>query len=164
MKIIHRISISTTRAIQKELDRLGVVAGEGFVTFEVDEADERWPGVSEWVVRRHAPDFVSTKFSAAETADANWLEVVPTWHHGYPQPEDEYMAATYDLTDYCPECGIGAKQNAPFCMKSEPRWGRNGIATIGSSMSTLPRRRFGMRSLSRAESVAEMCSMPGKGN
>src|SRR6266849_2102839 len=116
MQIIHRISISTTPEIRKELSSLGVVVGEGLVTFEVDETHKSWRGLKLWIDERRAVDIVTTKFSNREIAHARWLELVPTWHHGYPQPEDNfgYREVTYDRSEYCAQCGIGAKQKAPF--------------------------------------------------
>jgi len=130
MQIFHRVSISTTPEIGRELARLGVTAGEGLATFEIDEADGRWPEIRSWIARRGAVDVVSTKFSAAEIADASWVAVLPAWHWDYPQPEDQYLEVTYDLTNRCRECGIGATQKAPFRMRSEPRWGRNQILQL----------------------------------
>jgi hypothetical protein len=80
-----------------------------------------------------AGDFISTKFSKKELAEAQWLELVPDWHHGYPQPNEEafgYREATYELTGFCERCGIGMKQRAPFQLKAEPKWGRNGILQL----------------------------------
>ena len=74
-----------------------------------------------------ASDIVRTEFNASERGNAEYLNVAPAWHHGYPQPEDDfaYLSATYDLKEYCPGCGIGEKQVAPFRMKGEPKWGKN---------------------------------------
>jgi hypothetical protein len=59
------------------------------------------------------------------------LVMVPSWHHGYPQPANNsgYLQATYDLTSYC-ACGTGARQNGPFRVKSAPRWGRRTILQL----------------------------------
>jgi hypothetical protein len=43
---------------------------------------------------------------------------------GYPQPEDSYEDVTYDTTDYCQRCAIGAVQRHPFRLKGEWK-GRN---------------------------------------
>jgi hypothetical protein len=49
------------------------------------------------------------------------------WYHlstgqiGYPQPEDDYFEATYNLDQGCPTCAIGATQKAPFRFRSEPQ-------------------------------------------
>lgn len=139
MQIVHRISINSTPSIQRELAALRVFGGEGdptvsrLVTFEVKESDQAWPAVREWIIRRKALDVVSTTFSAEELSEAAWLELRADWHYGYPQPDERnfgYLAATYDLSDFCGQCGIGLKQKAPFQMKGEPKWGRNNILQL----------------------------------
>jgi hypothetical protein len=134
MQIIHRISIASSGDVQRELARLCiVVADRGFVSFEVDESHEAWPALSDWIARRRAVDVVSTKFSKKEVSDARWLELMADWHHGYPQPNEDifgYRPVTYDLTNWCSQCGVGMKQKAPFQMKGEPKWGKNGILQL----------------------------------
>ncbi len=134
MQIIHRISVSSSPKDQQELARLGIaVADGGFVSFDVDEASHSWPALSAWVAARGAVDFAITKFSKKELADALWLELMPSWHYGYPQPDEEvfgYRQVTYDLTDWCDQCGIGMKQMAPFQMRGEPKWGEKGILQL----------------------------------
>jgi hypothetical protein len=134
MQIIHRISISSTPEIRSELAAMGVVVGaSGLVTFEVDEAYEAWPALQKWIARRGAVDIVSTKFSKKELADARWFALEPDWHHGYPQPDEGhfgYREATFEMAGFCEQCGIGLKQKASFQMKSEPKWGRNGILQL----------------------------------
>lgn len=134
MQIIHRISISSTPEIRRELATMGIVVGaSGLITFEIDETHESWPALQPWIARRRAVDFVSTNFSKKEIAEARWLALRPDWHHGYPQPEDThigYRKATYEMADFCEGCSTGLKQKAPFQMKSEPRWGRRGILQL----------------------------------
>lgn len=134
MQIIHRISISSTPEIRGELAALGVVVGaSGFVTFEVDEAHDAWSALRLWIEKRRAADIVSTKFSERELSEASWLALEPSWHHGYPQPDEAhfgYRNATYERVGFCEQCGLGLDQKAPFQMKSEPRWGRNGILQL----------------------------------
>src|SRR5689334_21562287 len=134
MQIIHRISIASSSDVQRELARLGfVVADHGFVSFEVDEAHDSWPALSDWIARRRAVDIATTKFSKRELADARWLELMADWHYGYPQPDEDvfgYRQATYDLTGWCEQCGIGMMQKAPFQMKGEVKWGKNGILQL----------------------------------
>ncbi|ATB32990.1 hypothetical protein [Melittangium boletus] len=134
MRIIHRISISSSPEIRGELATLGVVVGaSGLVTFEVDETHAAWPSLRLWISRRKAADIVSTKFSKKELAEASWLVLEPNWHCGYPQPNEErfgYRDATYARTGFCEKCGLGLEQKALFQMKSEPKWGRNGILQL----------------------------------
>ncbi len=135
MRIIHRISISSSRDIQRELAELGIaVRDSGLVSFNIDEnLAKEWPDLEDWIQHRRAVDVVSTKFSRKEILAADWLELVPEWHFGYPQPDDGafgYRQASYDLSDWCGSCGIGMMQNAPFQMKREPKWGKRGILQL----------------------------------
>lgn len=133
MKIVHRISIFVTQEIREDLSAIGISASYGFTTFEVDESHDSWPLVEAWIVRHQAVDIVQTIFSKKEIDSANWLELVPSWHHGFPQPNEDksgYLQVTFDLAEYCKCCGIGARQKASFQMKSEPKWGKNSILQL----------------------------------
>jgi hypothetical protein len=140
MKIIHRITTSFDN--HSEFAKVGVELGSPTLgasklkitatTFLIKEDDPRWPEIPSLVERFRAADMVSTEFSSAELLDAKYLKVWPSWHHGYPQPEDDfgYLGATYDLSYYCQKCGIGGRQIAPFRMKKEPTWGRRSILQL----------------------------------
>jgi len=133
VKIIHRVSFGPTPQDREDLARMGIVVGNALVEmFKVDESQEVWPAVREWIARRKPTEIVYTKFSKSEVDAAPWLHLMADWHHGYPQPEDEfaYLGATYDLTNFCRECGIGKKQKAPFQMTGEPKWGSKSIMQL----------------------------------
>lgn len=109
------------------------VENHGLVSFTIDESSPNWPRVRSWIGHRRPVDVVSTKFTRAEIEKAEWLELVPAWHHGYPQPDEDsmgFLSATYDLSEWCDECGVGLKQARPFQMRGEPRWGRNAILQL----------------------------------
>ncbi|TWP54351.1 hypothetical protein FKR81_02045 [Lentzea tibetensis] len=136
MKIEHRVSLNSTPEIRAELAELGVPAGpenepaSRMITFTVEETAPHWPEIAELIDRSGALDVVSTKFTKKEIEQAGHVQLEPSWHHGYPQPEDDYLSATYDLSDYCEECGIGARQKAPFRMKGEPKWGKKSLLQL----------------------------------
>lgn len=74
--------------------------------------------------------FVEPHSRRRKSWGAKWLELRPSWHYGYPQPDEDnfgYRQVTYDLSGYCEECGGGKRQKAPFRIKSEPKWGRRSI-------------------------------------
>lgn len=103
------------------------------VRFEVDESDERWPAIQQWMAAHGFTDSIRTTFSQGEISSAKWLTLDPQWHYGYPQPnEDEfgYLTATYDLGNYCEQCDLGRVQRAPFQMRDEPKWGRRGMLQL----------------------------------
>ncbi|MBP9172242.1 MAG: hypothetical protein KBG48_33070 [Kofleriaceae bacterium] len=108
--------------------------GDPLLAFDVGEDHEQWfeirATLDGWGV---SEGHVTTKFSREEVAQARWLDLVPDWHHGYPQPDEHesgYLSVTYDLSGWCSMCGIGLRQKAPFQMKAEPKWGRRGILQL----------------------------------
>jgi hypothetical protein len=126
MRIVHDIAASVTEETAAELRALGIeLSSTGFITFDVDEGDAKWPRVAEWTARHGAVDTVRTEFTSDEIGRATWLELMPEWHHGYPQPEEDfgYLQVTYDLRDYCNACGMGLRQRSAFRMKREPKMG-----------------------------------------
>jgi hypothetical protein len=68
---------------------------------------------------------MGSEFSNQDFNLANHLMILPNWQTGYPQPESNfgYLKETYDLKEYCQECGIGAIQNNPFVLKKDIKWG-----------------------------------------
>jgi len=56
----------------------------------------------------------------------NWFHI-STGEYQYPQPEDEhgYLRATFNLDNYCSNCGIGRIQNAPFRLRTTPKQPNN---------------------------------------
>lgn len=136
MKIIHRFSFAAKDSDSRaQLASLGIRLKEQplITTFEIDESDASWPAVEAWSKRRQRIGMTRTVFTKAEIAAARWHALQPAWHHGYPQPDElsfGYRKATYDLSDWCPACGAGMRQIAPFQMKREPTWGRNSILQL----------------------------------
>lgn len=142
MKIMHRIAFAATDIERRELQSLGIKlssvtampgGGDPFVAFDIGEDDPKGPQV-QLLLRRggHSEGHVTTVFTKEEIDSSRWLEI-GAWQHGYPQPDEDvfgYRQATYDLTDWCEQCGIGMRQKAPFRMKGEPKWGRNAIMQL----------------------------------
>lgn len=102
----------------------------GFVAIDLYENDPHWVEVSDVLNRLDVVDMAYTVFRRHEIESAAWAAVTPTWHHGYPQPQDDYVSATYDIQGYCSNCGTGLVQNAPFRMRREPRWAGKQILQL----------------------------------
>lgn len=143
MRFVHRIGLSATPAQLRELEALGVAARRppgtalpgdslSFVAFDLDEDHPNWSKLRLLFERWKVSDSLTTEFTKNEIEAATLLGLDPDWHHGYPQPDENfgYLRATYDLTEWCDACGIGLKQKAPFQMKGEPKWGRRGILQL----------------------------------
>jgi hypothetical protein len=132
MKIIHHIALSSTAERRSAFMNAGIQLEAGFVSFQIAESDSRWPDVEALVREYDVIDSVFTEFSSDECKQAQYLELLPTWHHGYPMPDEEnfgYLRG-FDLTEYCSDCGIGLRQIAPFQMKGAPKWGRRSILQL----------------------------------
>ncbi|HET6229657.1 MAG TPA: hypothetical protein VFE05_06205 [Longimicrobiaceae bacterium] len=130
MRITHHISLAVDAELELRFRALGLDVGQGFATFDVDEANPNWEAIARIVAEHLAVHLVFTTFTPAELRAAEFVKIGPDWHHGYPQPEDTYREVTYDLRDYCEQCGIGGVQKAPFRMKSEPKWGKRSLLQL----------------------------------
>ncbi len=128
MKIIHIIYNEWTKGQVKKLLSYGITVEEGYSSFEIEEGDLYFslkPYFAKWAV----DESFGTVYSLNDIKESKLLVYVATWVNGYPQPAetDEYLELTYDLTDYCNVCGIGAKQDAPFRIKKQPKWGNKKL-------------------------------------
>jgi hypothetical protein len=138
MEVIHRVSFSDEagrRHLLSSLDIRFKTSESPLVRtlwFDIDETHPAWGQVRELMAKSNAGDIVQTRFTTKELNEAEYLQMTPDWHYGYPQPERKhgFLAATYDLSDYCSACGIGRRQNAPFQMKGEPKWGKRQILQL----------------------------------
>jgi hypothetical protein len=70
-------------------------------------------------------DFYTTEFIDSDY-ETDYFRIFPLRDYAYPQPEHnfEYKQITYDVKDYCHQCGSGLMQNSFFRLKNEPDWGK----------------------------------------
>ncbi len=154
MRILHHVGFLGRNNVvaTEELRRIGVDLIEqkhpiprDLYSFEISEEDHRWKDVAR-LLREYAggenriSDRAWTVFTQQERDEARFLSVGTCWTNGYPEPSDiapvpgtrylPYFAATYDLSNFCPVCFTGARQNAPFRMKKNPTWGRRSIMRL----------------------------------
>lgn len=131
MRIIHRLSLRGADSARPKLLSLGISIREDHLHFEVDESNEKWSEVSRIAQEHSMLDYTYTKFTQSELDDARLLSMWPTWHCGYPMPDNDfgYRELTYDLSNWC-RCGIGKVQKAPFRLRQEPNWGKNSIMQV----------------------------------
>jgi hypothetical protein len=139
MQILHHIGLRIDDERERE-DFLSAgialpygthLPGGGVITsFDITEDDLRWKNIVELLHKRKIVDTVKTIFSDSELNTARYLGMIASSHHGYPQPEQSYLAATYDLKDYCVRCGIGKKQTRPFRLRNTPVLASNSILQL----------------------------------
>ncbi len=132
MKIIHNIAFSVDDGKREAFAKLDIHLDVGFTSFKIDESDARWPEIERLTKLFEAVDTVSTSFSAKELKCADYLRLVGSWHHGYPEPSEDfgYLSEVYSLDDYCSECGSGLVQKNPFKFSKEPKWGRKDMLQL----------------------------------
>src|SRR5437660_12283729 len=115
MRINHRIALNPEDFQRQKLESLGLqLNGSGsplvtMVWLDVAEDNPAWPEVSYLIKEWDMSDVVLTTFTKEELEAADYLELGAMSHSGYPQPSGDasYKALTYDLTNYCANCGIG---------------------------------------------------------
>lgn len=127
MRIFHNLGLRAGERQRAAFRQAGIelpsgARSAGMVSVEIPEDDPRWPLVAPLRERFRIVDTVSTQFTAAELDRAQWLGMVATGLHGYPEPSEDrrFLNATFDLTGYCQTCGSGLKQSAPFRLKKPP--------------------------------------------
>jgi hypothetical protein len=131
LKIIHNIVLSVTEQEKQEFRKVGIELELGFTAFQIQEDDVRWPAVNLLVDKFSAVDTARTVFSSSECKQAKYLGMLPSWHYGYPMPDDDFgYLQGFDLREYCARCGIGLKQLTPFRMKKAPPWGNRSIVQL----------------------------------
>ncbi len=130
MRILHKIGLRASEEDVLRLAKIAIPASIGEILFEIDESSPHWPDIKSMIRGREVFESVRTEFTADEIKSAHWLKLFPTWHHGYPQPEDSYVQETYSSDGHCRRCGIVPSQVAPFRMRAEPKWGRRSVMQL----------------------------------
>jgi hypothetical protein len=122
MKTFHKIYLQSDDEVQKILQEFGITVEKGFTSFQIEENAvfrELEPYLKSW----EASDFSVSTFDKSEEENAKHLVFMPGWQTLYPRPEDDYFLTTYDDSNLCRECGVGAVQKEPFRVSQTPKWG-----------------------------------------
>lgn len=140
MKIVYRYTFAWQEGRGEELAKIGVkfqvpkpsVLGGGIGVCYVEEGAPEWIQVSEMIRAWDGGVWVETEFSKSDIANAAFCALRLTHANGYPQPEDDflYREQTCDTSNYCPECGTGLVQKAPFRVRKSLKWGRNSFLKL----------------------------------
>jgi hypothetical protein len=134
MRIQHRyLSFEKSERLLKTLDHLSIqykVEERSFdeqtrlyvLEFFLYEDNPRFGTMKEALFGFDIEARIGTLYDKEDIAKANWFYVM-VGEFQYPQPEDDfgYLRATFNLDHYCPNCGIGKSQNAPFRLKTIPK-------------------------------------------
>lgn len=90
--------------------------------FFIYEDNPRFSIIKEKLRQFEIEPQIGTVYEKDDETNANWFYITLGGYQ-YPQPEDgfAYRQATFNLNNYCVNCGIGKYQNAPFRLRSMPR-------------------------------------------
>jgi len=103
------------------LHLLGRIGGkESYsIEFYISENDPRCPYIQDLIIKYQFQVQTGMYYSEQDIASAEWL-YANAGEYQYPQPEDgSYLQATYEISNYCMRCGMGATQNRPFRLKMD---------------------------------------------
>ena len=92
--------------------------------FSLYEDNPRFKLLKDAVERFGLTPQIASIFEKDDIEKSDWF-IIGTGQYQYPQPEAGYLNATFDLRNYCPHCGSGKIQNAPFRLKTEPKQHNN---------------------------------------
>lgn len=133
MKVMHRVIFNSGDRIEKVLLAAGFKTKDGFNAIDVAEDHPSWNKIETALTKYDKFDYQhTTTFTNGEIASAAFFRVLPTWHHAYPEPSDDfgYFETTYTPGVGCRTCGVGVEQQQSFAIKKAPKWGRRNITQL----------------------------------
>ena len=87
----------------------------------IDDDHSLWPEVRQLCEELAIRIETGIEYSRQDILAADWCLVNAIGSLDYPQPEKNfgYRSLTFDLTSYCPRCGIGRIQDRPYRLKPQ---------------------------------------------
>jgi len=150
MRINHRVGLNSKKDTEffSEVKKMGIeyetidLPGgmSQIVYFDILESDPNWNTVSNLIKTKGASDRFETYFTDEEILNAEWVRLIPTYEHGYPQPKSTWIKNHETYDDFCSECGTYRQVNS-FRIKDEPNLKRNDFMKLiwGSAVLCTPR-------------------------
>jgi hypothetical protein len=135
VQIHHRIVVEGGEEGRRAVVEGGLGRIEGpeqipVAVIDVAEDDPNWPAVCELIARFPFFDDITTTYTDDEVDAGSWVRVTATVAKGYPQPEDGWRERSYDLSEYCRVCGIGARQVRPIQIQRSLRVAQRSILRL----------------------------------
>ena len=132
MKIKYHVALDWNDAQIKIMNEFGIYPIKGHTAVQIEE--ETYFKVKDYIYKwRGSGGIRYPEFTKEELKEALLSEKKGHHEHGYPMPDMDfgYRELTYDLSDYCSNCGIGFKQKDAFRLKSVPPAGKKQIFGLG---------------------------------
>lgn len=123
----HRFAFSThDTATVRAMKRLGIEYTDRYDigVVEIMESDPRWLGMKRYLDMNDMSTMITTVFTKAEIAKAEWFTIRSKWRWDYPQPDSDDFGYIKGITysGRCPECGANAIQVGKFRVRKSPKW------------------------------------------
>lgn len=132
MKIMYHVALDWQEEQIKIMNQYGIYPKKGHTAVQIEEAT--YFKLKKFIIKWRGSEGIRyPEFTNQERKEA-LLSVKDTAPpHGYPMPDMDfgYRELTYDLSNYCPSCGIGLKQKDAFRLKSVPPKGKKQIFGVG---------------------------------
>jgi hypothetical protein len=119
----HRHQLLTAGLTYSQLQFRSESSGE-LLIFQADQNDSHYPLASKLSKKFDAFELVHSEFSDEEMNQAEFFLISSSKILGFPQPDsdDTWRKNSFDVSQQCSNCGIGAHQTSPLTMKKQPRW------------------------------------------
>ncbi|WP_202704479.1 hypothetical protein [Flavobacterium sp. UGB4466] len=132
MIIKYHVALDWNDSQIEKMNEFGVYPVKGYTAVQIDE--ETYLKVKDYIYEWTGSGGIRyPEFSKAEQKESPLSLKSGGHEHGYPMPDMDfgYKQLTYDLSDYCPNCGVGLKQKDAFRVKSVPPEGKKQIFSLG---------------------------------
>lgn len=129
-KMIHLASDWNNEQIEV-LNEYGVNPKKGFTAIQIEY--NLYNRLEKYFKRWKISGIPYPEFTKEELKQSQLSAKSGSHEHGYPMPDMDfgYRKLTYDLSNYCPNCGIGFEQKDTFRLKSIPPEGKKRIFSLG---------------------------------
>jgi len=131
MKIMYHVAHNWNDEQIKMMNSFDVFPKKGFTAVQIEE--EAYKKLENYLIKSFGsggiryPEFTKDELKKSVLSAKNGHHI-----NGYPMPDIDggYKELTYDLTNYCPTCGIGLEQKSAFRLKNVPPTGKKQIFAL----------------------------------
>jgi hypothetical protein len=128
MKLKHQISFNNVTEIERKISQMGLnfklvdgLVGR-LVQLTIYNHDHRWLELKKVLSDFEIEYITFTEFEKRDYHEAEWY-LLEAREAAFPEPQENFnfLNITYDLKDFCENCGVGAVQKEPFKIKGTPK-------------------------------------------
>ena len=132
MKIKYHVALDWTDEKIKIMNQFEIYPTKGHTAVQIEE--KKYLKVKDYIYKWRGSDGIRyPEFTKEELKESLVSAKSGSHENGYPMPDMDFgfRKLTYDLSNYCPSCGIGLKQKDAFRIKNVPPTGKKQIFSLG---------------------------------